>query len=64
MRIEITIDADFSRTTVEHEFGLEVDAELRSADGATVARHETPNLSIVAQGIAQHAVEIHRLSRA
>ena len=61
MRIEITIDTDGARTTVEHEFGIEVD-NVHSADGQVTMRIETPNLSNVASSVAAHAAEIHRLS--
>jgi hypothetical protein len=62
MRIEITIDTDGARTTVEHEFGLELEPVVQNTDGGFVARGETPNIEVVAVGIARRAAHIHRLT--
>jgi hypothetical protein len=63
MRIEITIDTDGARTTVEHEFGLELEPVVQqNTDEGFVARGETPNIEVVAVGIARRAAHIHRLT--
>jgi hypothetical protein len=63
VRIEITIDTDGARTTVEHEFGLEIETEpFRGADGLSVRNTERPDLAKTAEGVALCAVQIHRLT--
>jgi hypothetical protein len=61
MQIEITIDTDGARTTVMHEFGLEVH-NVQQADGQVAARFETPDLNTVATSVARHAADVHRLT--